>query len=85
MGLVDELRGLRICIDTAPFIYFIEKNSKYLGLLRPFFAEINAGKIDAMQIAVGIIYGADAFLTNDSGLKKVKDIRVVILEDFLEK
>ncbi|MEA3359262.1 MAG: type II toxin-antitoxin system VapC family toxin [Thermodesulfobacteriota bacterium] len=148
MGLVDELRGLRICIDTAPFIYFIEKNSKYLGLLRPFFAEINAGKIDALtstitllevlvlpfkrkneslaekyrdillyaeglttfeifhevselsaklrakysirtpdaiQIAVGIIYGADAFLTNDSGLKKVKDIRVVILEDFLEK
>ena len=148
MGLVDELRGLRICIDTAPFIYFIEKNLKYLGLLRPFFAEINAGKIDALtstitllevlvlpfktkneslaekyrdillyaeglttfeifhevselsaklrakysirtpdaiQIAVGIIYGADAFLTNDSGLKKVNDIRVVILEDFLEK
>ena len=148
MGLVDELRGLRICIDSAPFIYFIEKNPKYLGLLRPFFAEINAGKIDALtstitllevlvlpfktkneplaekyrdillyaeglttfeifhevselssklrakysirtpdaiQIAVGIIYGADAFLTNDSGLKKVKDIKVVILEDFLEK
>ena len=48
MGLVDELRGLKICIDTAPFIYFIEKNPKYLGLLRPFFAEINAGKIDAL-------------------------------------
>jgi len=40
---------------------------------------------DAIQIAVGIIYGADAFLTNDSGLKKVNDIRVVILKDFLEK
>jgi predicted nucleic acid-binding protein len=40
---------------------------------------------DAIQIAVGIIYGADAFLTNDSGLKKVKDIRVVILQDFLKK
>ena len=148
MGLVDEFRGSIVCIDTAPFIYFIEKNSKYLGLLRPFFAEINAGKIDALtstitllevlvlpfktkneslaekyrdillyaeglttfeifhevselssklrakysirtpdaiQIAVGIIYGADAFLTNDSSLKKVNDIRVVILEDFLEK
>ena len=72
MGLVDELRGSRICIDTAPFIYFIEKNPKYLGLLRPFFAEINAGKIDA-------------FLTNDSSLKKLNDIRVVMLEDFLEK
>ena len=40
---------------------------------------------DAIQMAVGIIYGADAFLTNDSSLKKVNDIRVVILEDFLEK
>jgi hypothetical protein len=42
VGLVDELRGSKICIDTAPFIYFIEKNPKYLGLLRPVFAEINA-------------------------------------------
>jgi len=40
---------------------------------------------DAIQIAVGIIYGFDAFLTNDSSLKKVNDIRVVILENFLEK
>jgi predicted nucleic acid-binding protein len=146
MGLVDELRGLRICIDTAPFIYFIEKNPKYHGILRPIFAEIDAGKIDALtstitllevlvlpfktkneslaekyreillyaeglttfeisqdvselssklrakylirtpdaiQIAVGIIYGADVFLTNDSSLKKVTDIRIVILEDYL--
>ncbi len=148
MGLVDELRGSRICIDTAPFIYFIEKDPKYLGIVRPIFAEIDVGKIDAItstitllevlvlpfktkneslaekyreillyaeglttfeifhevselssklrakysirtpdaiQIAVGIIYGADTFLTNDSGLKKVKDIKIVILEDFWEK
>ena len=38
---------------------------------------------DAIQMAVGILYGADTFLTNDSGLKKVKDIKVVTLEDFL--
>jgi len=55
MGLVNELRGLRICIDTAPFIYFIEKNSKYLGLLRPFFAEINAGKIDALTSTITLL------------------------------
>ena len=55
MGLVDELRGLRICIDTAPFIYFIEKNPKYLSLLRPFFAEINAGKIDALTSTITLL------------------------------
>jgi predicted nucleic acid-binding protein len=148
MGLVDELRGSRICIDTAPFIYFIEKDAEYLNIVRPIFAEIDAGNIeaitstitllevlvhpfktkneslaekyreillhaeglttfeifhevselssklrakysirtpDAIQLAVGIIYAADTFLTNDSDLKKVKDIRVLILEDFLEK
>ena len=40
---------------------------------------------DAIQIAVGIIYRVATFLTNDSGLKKVKDVKIVILEDFLEK
>jgi predicted nucleic acid-binding protein len=148
MELVDSLRGKRICIDTAPFIYFIEKDPKYLNTVRPIFSEIDAGNIealtstitllevlvlpfrtkneslaekyrdillhaegletyeivhevselaaklrvkyailtpDAIQIAVGIIYGADAFLTNDSGLKKVDDIRVVILEEFARK
>ena len=45
MGLVAELRGSTICIDTAPFIYFIEKDPKYLDIIRPLFAEIDAGKI----------------------------------------
>ncbi|MCK9362300.1 MAG: type II toxin-antitoxin system VapC family toxin [Syntrophales bacterium] len=148
MELVDQLRGKIICIDTAPFIYFIEKDPKYLNVVRPIFAEIDAGNIealtstitllevlvlpfkkeneslaeeyreillhaeglttyeivhevselsaklrakyairtpDAIQIAVGILYGAAMFLTNDSGLKKVKDINVLILEDFSGK
>ena len=148
MELVDKLRGKIICIDTAPFIYFIEKDPKYLNIVRPIFAEIDAGNIealtstitllevlvlpfktvneslaeeyreillhaeglttyeivhevselaaklrakytirtpDAIQMAVGILYGADTFLTNDSGLQKVKDIKVVTLKDFLEK
>jgi predicted nucleic acid-binding protein len=147
LGLVDELRDLRICIDTAPIIYFIEKHPKYLNLIRPVFAQINAGKIeaitstitllevlvqpirrnnnslaeryreillhseglttfeilhevsemssklrakysiktpDAIQIAVGLVYGAEKFITNDPALKKVSDINVLVLDDFLE-
>jgi len=34
MGLIDELRGSRICIDSAPFIYFIEKDPKYLNTMQ---------------------------------------------------
>jgi hypothetical protein len=32
MGLVDELQGSKICIDTAPFIHFIENDPKYLSI-----------------------------------------------------
>jgi len=147
LGLVDQLRGLRVFIDTAPIIYFIEKHKRYVNMVRPVFSEIDAGKIeaitstitllevlvhpfktknetlaetyreillnsenlitfeilhevselssrmraeysiktpDAIQIAVGVLYGADKFLTNDPVLKKVTDIEVLALDDFLE-
>lgn len=139
MGLVDELQGVRVCI---------EKNPKYLGVLKPVFLEIDTGRIeaitstitllevlvhpfrtkndilaekyrdillysgglttfeifhevsemssklrakysirtpDAIQIAVGLLYRASKFLTNDSALKKVSDIDVLVLDDFLKK
>jgi predicted nucleic acid-binding protein len=147
LGLVDELRGLRVCIDTAPIIYFIENHESYLNILRPVFAEIDDGNIeaitstitllevlvqpfrtkneslaeryrdillyseglttfeilheiselssklrakysvktpDAIQIAVGILHGANKFLTNDPVLKKVSDISVLVLDEFIE-
>jgi predicted nucleic acid-binding protein len=55
MGLAEELQGLRVCIDTAPFIYFIEKNIKYHGLLRPVFAAIESGKILAMTSTITLL------------------------------
>ena len=143
-----KLQGVRVCMDTAPIIYFIEKNPKYLGVLKPVFLEIDTGRIeaitstitllevlvhpfrtkndilaekyrdillysgglttfeifhevsemssklrakysirtpDAIQIAVGLLYRASKFLTNDSALKKVSDIDVMVLDDFLKK
>jgi predicted nucleic acid-binding protein len=145
VGLIDELSGQRVCIDTAPFIYFIEKHPKYLNLLHSLFIEVDAGNIDAItstvtllevlvlpiktnnlvlvekyrdillyskglttfeilheiselsaklrakytiktpdaiQIATGILYGANQFLTNDPSLKKITDIKVLILDNF---
>ncbi len=39
--------------------------------------------IDAIQIASAIDAGADAFLTNDKKLKQIKDIKVLVLADYL--
>lgn len=38
---------------------------------------------DAMQIAACLAHGAEAFITNDRRLKRVSEIEVMLLEDFL--
>jgi len=39
---------------------------------------------DAIQIAVGVFHEAKVMLTNDSDLKKVNDIEVLVLDDFVD-
>ena len=36
---------------------------------------------DAIQIATSLVFGADYFLTNDSRLKNVTEIKIVLLSD----
>lgn len=36
---------------------------------------------DALQIALALITGCEAFLTNDATLRRVTDLRVVVLDD----
>ena len=36
---------------------------------------------DAIQIATAIGAGCDAFLTNDGGLRRVTELRIIVLDD----
>ncbi|MBI4744996.1 MAG: PIN domain-containing protein [Deltaproteobacteria bacterium] len=65
MGLVDKLKGKRVCIDTAPIIYFIEKHPKYIDLLHPVFTAIDAGSIDAITSTVTLLEVLVLPLRND--------------------
>jgi predicted nucleic acid-binding protein len=55
LDLINTLRGTKICIDTAPFIYFIEKHEKYLPLLKPLFTEISSGNIESITSTVTLL------------------------------
>ena len=44
MGLVAELGGGPVGLDTAVFIYFIEEQPAYLPLILPLFEEADQGK-----------------------------------------
>lgn len=39
--------------------------------------------VDSIQIAAALAVGADAFLTNDERLKRIKEIKVLVLKDYL--
>jgi len=39
--------------------------------------------MDALQIAIAINVKADAFVTNDIRLKKVNELKVIVLKDYL--
>ena len=51
------------------------------GNLRGHYPSLKA--MDAIQIAVSINAGADAFITNDEKLRQIKDQKLIILKDYL--
>ncbi|QHG21220.1 PIN domain-containing protein [Nostoc sp. ATCC 53789] len=145
MRISDALAGVSsLFLDTAPVIYFVERNPQFVDLVDPIFdrleaditavvsgitlseclvgairlglvdleqafvdvlqqdevvfVEINvaiareAARIrvrynlqlpDALQVAAAIIAGCEAFLTNDTALKRVTELRVLVVGELL--
>ncbi len=145
MRLSEALSGVScLGIDTAPFIYLVERHPDYLDLMRAVIRRIDAGELkavssvvtlaevltqplrlgnlllaqkyrdvlyrsrnfrlvpidatiaelaadlrarynlrtpDALQLAAAIRAGCDAFLTNDVTLKKVAELKVLVLSE----
>lgn len=85
----------KVFVDTAPFIYFIEKddnNPQYYEKVKKFLkdgyeddkirAEYKGFKaMDALQLAVACLSACDLFLTNDKQLKQFKEIECVTVEE----
>ncbi len=52
MGWLDPLRGQVVGVDTAPLIYYIERNPRYLSPVRPFFQALDHGAFSAVTSIV---------------------------------
>ena len=55
MGWVEELTGKLVALDTAPLIYLMEEHPDYLPVVRPFFAALSAGELQAITSTVTLI------------------------------
>jgi predicted nucleic acid-binding protein len=45
MGVIEVISGRRLFVDTAPFIYLIEKSPDYLHVVEPIFRAADAGDV----------------------------------------
>ena len=55
MGLVEQLLNKKVCIDTAPFIYFMERHPHYGVIVKPIFENIEKGRIKAIATNVTLL------------------------------
>lgn len=48
MEWLNRLSGQTVGLDTAPLIYFIERNPVYYSLVEPFFAAVERGEVQVV-------------------------------------
>ncbi len=93
MKVAEALAGIRLLfIDTQLAARFRRAitagpNLLYVGVdatverAAELRASYNLALTDAFQVAAALATGCDAILTNDQGLKRVKEIKVLMLGD----
>lgn len=52
MGWIEDLRGKVIGLDTAPLIYYLERNPVYVDILRPCFQAVDRGEISIVTSVI---------------------------------
>jgi len=76
LSLKERLAGSKVGLDTAPLIYFVEKHPIYLKVVRPVFAAVEIGDIEAITSTITLLEVlVHPLRTNNTSLaKKYKDI-----------
>jgi hypothetical protein len=57
MEWVDSLRGKVVGLDTAPVIYYIERNPLYIDLMRAFFQAVSRGECTVVTSVITWLEG----------------------------
>lgn len=55
MEWVEALYGKTIGLDTSPLIYFIEENTTYLDIIRPFFEALDRDEVHVVTSTVSLL------------------------------
>lgn len=83
VGENPQPRLYRSLLENVPNLNLIEVNLDLAEMAGDLKGRYNLKSADAIQLAMAVREGAAVFLTNDKKLKKVKEVKVLLLSDFL--
>jgi len=81
LALVEKYRDILLFSEGFTTFEIFHEISELSAKLR---AKYTIKTPDAIQIATGLLYGANQFLTNDPYLRKISDMKMLVLDDFYE-
>jgi predicted nucleic acid-binding protein len=55
LGLLTDVGEGPVALDSAIFIYFIERNPRFLSIVRPIFAAIGEGRLEAVTSSLTLL------------------------------
>jgi predicted nucleic acid-binding protein len=55
MEWVNRLHGQTVALDTAPLIFYIERNPSFIDQVRPFFVSLGQGEFRAVTSAITLL------------------------------
>ena len=55
MGLLTDVGDGPVALDSAVFIYFMERNPRFLSIVRPVFAAIGEGRLEAVTSTLTLL------------------------------
>lgn len=79
--MVNEFLGFLLHSGNLNLIEITAPIAENAGRLRGGYPFLKS--LDALQISAAQAAGVDAFITNDKHLKKIREIKVLVLSDYL--
>ena len=74
----------KLLFETFPNLQVKTLNENIADIASSLRANYNINTPDAIQVATSLEVQADVFITNDSSLKKITEIKVLLLSDMLK-
>jgi predicted nucleic acid-binding protein len=72
-----------LLVSAIPNLRIVDVNRETARRAAELRAVYRLQAADAVQVAAGLQHGATAFLTNDKGIRRVAELEVVLLDDFV--